>query len=360
MTKKVLDKFGIKINENTYQNWSEMHIHTSMNLMAGSFVFMDCDFSRGSFDKWKIKKKDEIKVFVEDETIITGYVDSIPIEYGRNIFNIQFIGRDKTCDLIDCTYNENNNEFKKQTRANIIRRLIQPFGLELTIDSTATEAANVKIDTFKADEGRYICDIIAEICRDAGILPLSVGDGKLTLMKATTSKRAKDPIQYGVNAVYGKRINDDAERFSDYIVKGYGNGGDNKRLEDFIEPSGKFNDSIVTRYRPLTIFADRATDSGKCYDRAKWEARIRAGYSRALVYEVPGWMQSDGSIWKKNTLVTVYDKILDIDADEFIAAEVDYIYEEKVRGAYCSILLVDKDTYSGSASDIDIKTRFDK
>lgn len=358
MTRKVLSKFGIKVNEHTYDSWSHMQVDTSMNTMSSSFVFSDFDFSRGEFSKWKIKKGDSVSVFIEDETIVTGYIDSIPIEYGGKTSSIQFIGRDKTCDLIDCTYNEDNNEFKKQTRANIIKRLINQFGISLTIDSTATSAANVVLDTFKADEGRYICDLISEICRDAGILPLSKGDGKLTLTKATTTDTANDSIQFDSNAVHGRLIQDDSSRFSDYIVKGYGIGGDNKQPKDFTEPSGTFSDPIITRYRPMTIFADRITDNGKCKERAKWEARIRAGYSRGIIYKLPGWMQSNESIWKKNTLVTVYDKVLGISATQFLIAEVSYIYD-KQDGAYCMVRLVDKDTYSGSASEIEIKTGFD-
>ena len=360
MTKKVLTNFGFKVGQNSFSNWTSMRVHTSMMSLVDSFGFMDVDFSRGDFSKWQIKRDATISVFIEGETIITGWLDSIPKEYSPESFNIQFIGRDKTCDLVDCCYVESNNEFKRQTRANIIRRLLSPFGLDVVVDSTAAEAANVKLETFKVSEGRFIYEEIAELCRDAGILPLSYGDGKLTLTKATTTDKATDPIQFGVNAIYGKHIDDYTQRYSDYYVKGYGTGANNKRLADFISPVGYFKDDIVSRYRPFTIFADRATDAGKCYDRAKWEARTRAGLSQGLVYHLPGWLQSDDSIWKKNTLVTLYDPILGIDAQEFLICDVDYIYEEKENpAAYCAVLLVDKDTFTGSAADINIKTGFD-
>lgn len=361
MTKKVLTKFGLKSAEHSFENWNQMRVHTSMTSLSDSFGFLDVDFSRGKFDQWNIKRSEEVKIFIEDETLITGYIESIPVEYGKEEFNIQFIGRDKTSDLIDCTYNKSNNEFKKQTRANIIKRLLSPFNLDVVVDSSATSAANVKLDTFKADEGAFIYDLISEICRDAGLLPLTLGDGKLTLMKATTTDRATDPIQYGDNAVWGKRIDNAADRYSDYYIKGCGIGSDSKRLEDFIEPQGHFQDSVVSRYRPITIFSDRATDSGKCNDRAKFEARVRAAYSNAIVYQLPGWKQSDNSIWKKNTIITVYDEILGLSAQELLAAEIDYYYDETdKRGAWTTIVLVDKDAFSGSANDISIKTRFDQ
>jgi prophage tail gpP-like protein len=360
MTRKVLTNFGFKVGANSFTNWTSMRVHTSMLSLVDSFGFMDVDFSRGDYSRWQIKRDQVVSVFVEDETLITGWIDSIPKEYSPESFNIKFIGRDKTCDLVDCCYVESNNEFKRQTRANIIRRLLAPFDIELVIDTTAAVSANVKIDTFKAGEGRFIYDDITELCRDSGLLALSYGDGKLTLTKTRQTEKANDPIQFGVNAIYGKHIDDYTDRFSDYYVKGYGTGSDSKRLADFISPIGYFKDEVVSRYRPFTVFADRATDSGKCYERAKWEARIRAGLSQAIVYQVPGWLQSDDSIWKKNTIATVYDPILGLDAQQLLICDVDYVYDEKENpSAYCSLLLVDPDTFSGTAADINIKTGFD-
>jgi prophage tail gpP-like protein len=364
MTQKVVTKFGLKVNGTEFSSWNRMRIDTSMNALCGSFVFSDMDFSRGNFESWKIKKTDLVTAFVEDQTLCTGYLDDIPVEYGARNSSISFIGRDKTMDLVDCCYVESNNSFKKQSRLNIIRRLILPYGTDIVIDPSASSEASVILDNYKVNEGETVGEMISEICRDAGILPMTFGDGKLTLTKATTTKSSKDPLEFDQNAVYGKLIQDDRNRFSKYITKGYGIGGDNKRLEDFINPVGVFEDPIIKRYRPKMLFAETKTDSGKCRDRSKWEARVRAGFSRGIIYFVPGWLQSDGSIWRINTLATVYDNFLGIKAQQFLISEASYIYDEEgvyspLTGAFCILKLVDKDTYSGSAGDISIQTVFD-
>ncbi len=355
MTKKVVNKFSLKIKDKEFSNWNQMSVYTSMNSISGTFGFLGMDFSRGDFDKWKIKLGDEAKVYIEDTCVICGYVDSIPITYGPDIFEIQFIGRDKTADLIDCSFNSVSKEFKKQSRRNIINRLCSPFDIEVFIDSSVSLSMSTVLDTFKADEGQSVFELISNICRDAGAIPISIGDGKLTISKTTTEKTT-DAIKFNVNAVRAQLHQDNTNRFSEYICKGYGIGSDNKNLSDFIQPSGKFEDAIINRKRPLIFFSDRATDIGKCRERARWEARVRAGLSRSITYQIPGWMQSDKSVWRINKLVYVEDDLLKI-KDTMLISEVVYNYNDK--GTYCLVTIVDKDTYSGSADDINIKTGFD-
>ncbi len=355
MTLKVANNFSLQIKDHEFKGWNQMSVFTSMNNISGTFGFMGHDFSRGDFTQWKVKLGDEAKVMIEDVCILNGYVDSIPITYGPKTFNIQFIGRDKTADLIDCPYEETAKEFKKQSRRSIITRLCRPFGIDVSFDSSVSSEMGVVLPTFKADEGRMCFELISELCRDAGVIPISIGDGKLTITK-TSTKKATDTIKFNINAVKGYLTQDNTSRYSDYICKGVGGGTDNKSLTDFIQPKGKFKDAIINRYRPYVIFSDRATDTGKCKERARWEARVRAGLSRAISYELPGWMQSDRSIWQINKLVYVKDELLDID-DTMLLSEVSYNYNSD--GAYCILTVVDKDTYSGSSSDIDIKTGFD-
>lgn len=360
MTLKVAENFGVKMKNHTFVDWSQMTVHTSMMNMAGTFGFLGNDFSLGDFKKWDVNIGDEAEVLIEGVPVCNGYLDSIPIEYGGEKLDLQFIGRDKTADLIDCSFDQNNSEFKNQTRANIIQRLCDPFNIEVAVDDSSTEAMNIKIETFRADIGRFVSDVIIELCRDAGVLPISLGDRKLTLTKGTGLEKTTDPIQYNANAVHATLIQDNTNRYSNYAVKGVGTGTDSKQYTDYIQPTGAFEDAVISRYRPLTIFSERATDTGKCRDRAQWEARVRAGFSRGIIYEVPGWMQSDGSIWRINRTTTVYDEVLDISQTMLIAAVTYKVeIEEGNQSAYSLIHVVDEDTFSGSASDIDIKTGFD-
>jgi len=364
MTTKVLDNFSLNVNNYNYVNWSHMYIKKSMLEIAGEFAFETFDYTEGDFEKWKIKMGAEAKAVIGNTTICDGYIDKIPIKYGEGDFSLQFVGRDKTADLVDCPYTGSNNEFKKQTVVAIIKKLCTPFSIEVTVEDSAKNTVLTTIETFKASEGVSVADLIIDLCRDIGVIPISLGDGKLTLTKATETGKTNDPIQYNVNASSGSYLQSDRDRFSNYTAKGYGIGTDEKSLSDYINCSFTFNDAVVSRNRPNIIFMDREADTGRCKSRARWEARLRAGLSRLIQYKIPSWTQSNGDIWGINKLVKVEDKLLDVN-ETLLIIEAKYLYDtgenenDKYQETSTILTLADKDIFSGEAGDIKIKTRFD-
>ena len=361
MTTKVLNNFHLAAGDYKYVNWSHMRIKKSMLSIPGEFSFETFDYSFGDFDKWKLKIGDEAKAVINDVDICDGYIDEIPLVYGDGYLSLQFVGRDKTADLVDCHYTESNNEFKGQTILSIIRKLSNPFGISVVVDSSVSSVVATEIDTFKANEGEYVSDLIINLCRDNGLLHITL-DGKLTLTNATDVKNTTDPIQYDTNVERGEFLQSDRKRYSNYYVKGYGTGSDDKDLSDYISCNASFSDSVVSRNRPITIFMDRPTDNGKCQRRARFEARMRAALSRLPKYKVPSWVQSDDSLWEINKTVKVQDDLLGI-SDTLLIIEAEYLYavseEDNVSETATILTLADKDIFSGSANDINIRTNFD-
>jgi prophage tail gpP-like protein len=363
MTTKVLDNFYLSTGDYQFVNWSHMKIKKSMLSFFGEFSFETFDYSYGDFDKWKIKIGDQAKAVINDVTICEGYITEIPLEYGDGNFSIQFIGTDKTVDLVDCNYVESNNEFKNQTILSIIKKLCSPFSIDVTIDGSVSEKANIKIATFKVNEGEFISDLILDICRDNGIVPVCLGDGKLTLTNATNVENTKDPIQLDANVERGQFIQTDRQRYSNYYVKGYGIGSDDKSLTDYIGCNASFKDSVMSRYRTITMFMDKESDNGRCKKRVQFESRIRAALSRYPKYKISSWVQSDGSVWQINKTVKVKDSLLGID-DTLLIIAAEYLYdvideERNIKETSTILTVVDKDIFSGSADDINIRTNFD-
>jgi prophage tail gpP-like protein len=348
----------LRIGNNDIEGWENLHIRKSMNEIACSFGFSTSDFSVGNFSKWGFKIEDVGEVYINDTLICTGYIDEIPVEYTSDNHFIQFIGRGKPSDLIDCNFVESTNEWKNETALNIIKALCSPYDISVEVDTTVTNVVSELIPEFKASEGEFVYNLINELCKDLNILPFDNPDGKLKLMRATTNDYTNDPIQFDGNTSKAKIIQSNVNRYSQYIVKGFGIGTDNKTLEDYIIPSATVNDTIVTRYRPLVIFADRPTDKGKCENRANYEARVRAGNSRGIIYEIPSFVQTNDEVWQINKLTKVKDDNLGIE-DTLLISEIDYI-ESPTEGQKVMINVVDKDTYSGTTDEINIKTGFDE
>lgn len=351
------DRLVLNINNNAYEGWQDVNIRQSIMSICGTFGVSNIGFRPGVSGDLNIKIDDEVTVEIDEQRIITGYIDDMPVTYSFDGADIAVIGRDKTEDLIDCSFDESINEWKNQTITNIVKNLCSPYGINVSVDGAVADRANTRIETFKADEGDVVADLIIRLCRENSILPVSYGDGKLTLTEGTTTRKATDSIKLFVNTDQGYMPQSNRDRFSRYKVKGQGIGTDDKQLKDFVNPFGQASDNVVKRYRPTIIFSETPTDFKKCQNRAIWEARIRAAISRRIIYPVFGWTQSNGEIWEINTLVDVYDDFLGIKETKLITG-VNFIFNSEDMDRVTNIEVMDKDAFSLN-KDIRTETDYD-
>lgn len=356
---KDINEIALRAKGNALNIWTNLFVRRSMLEMAPQFSFITSEGLLGLQEWSSVKMEDDCEVIIDDQVILTGVVDDINlIRSSRRGGSLRISGREVTGDLVDSSYVEEPNEWKNQSILNLIKNLCSPFSISVEHESNVANSVSKKLDTFKANEGDTVFELITRLCNEAQVMPLALGDGKLTLARATTTDQANDAIEYGINAVWTEQSNSNKNRFSDYYVKGYGIGTDNKSLSDYVDNvSGNASDGVITRTRPTLIFYDGASDAGKCRDRAKWQARLNAGFSRTYTYTVKNWVQSNGDVWTINKLVNVIDDFIELN-DLFIIVEVDYYLDER-GGAVTDLLVVHKDTFSLDDNQIEVRSIFD-
>jgi len=315
------DNIVLKVNGKRYDGWSSVQVEKSIFSLCGAFGIAGTDIFPGDFKKWEFSLGDSCKVEIDGQTIINGYIEDIPIAYDALEHNIQIGGRDKTCDLVDCSFVESDQEWINRSVFRIMDALCTPFGITVYVDSSvATEASQEPRDSFKAQMGMTIFEMFKPMLDDKAILPVSYADGKLTLTRAGTQK-AHDTLELGKNIKAGSINQSIRDRFGTYLVLGQGVGNDDKGFDTYVGPEGVYRDEVITRYRPTIIIPDNKIDGpGECLKRAQWEESSRAGQSISVEYEVQGWTQSNGEVWPLNALVQVKDKFLGLNGEMLIAA----------------------------------------
>ena len=337
----------LKVNNLEYPDWDTIHIHKSMLKLAGSFAFGGLNSNQGDASRWGFYMGDAAIVNINDQDVIKGYIDNIETDDSASDSFIEINGRDNTSDLVDCTYNETDKEFKKLTIVDILTRLCRPFNITVLVDASAESLSNQKIDSFQANEGEFISIIINRLCTTHGIVPFTTGDSYLTITSLTQDK-STDILADNILNSKAKYV--DYDRFSDYSVKGYGLGNDEKDMSSYIHPNGSVTDEIM-RKRTLTTFSDVATTDRKCVDMAKFEARKRAGLSRTYNYTLENWTQSDGRLWNINNLVDVKDTKNEIES-EMLIYEIDfYLRQGEDMGTYSVIKVCHPDTFNINGKD---------
>ena len=335
----------LKVNGKSYGGWTSATVEKSMFNLAGAFGLAATDIYPGQSAKWNIKLGDQCSVEINGQTIITGYIEDIPIDYDATSHNIQIGGRDKTGDLVDCSFDGDANEWDRLTVVNVIKEICKPFNISVAVHSSVSIPANTLWpEKFKANEGDVAFDLIARACRETAILPVSYGDGKLTLTRSATKNKAYDILELGKNIKRGRLEQSNKDRFQTYIVKGQAVGNDYKDLYSISAPSGRKTDPVVNRYRPIIIFAEQDTSEGRCLEKAKWEANLHAGKSRRIEYEVQGWTQSNGEVWPLNGMVHIKDQFLNIKSKELLIAALSFNINSST-GAVTRMTIVDPNTF---------------
>lgn len=347
------DEIVLNVKGRSFRGWTSVIVEKSMRQMAGSFGLSTTDIFPGEPEKWKIALGDECVVEINGQKVVTGYIEDIVIDYDKETHNIQFGGRDRTGDLVDCSFDDPAKEWIGLSIKEITERICTPFDIDVVVDSSVLEDANaVYPDSVKANEGETAFDLITRVCLMKAILPVSYGDGKLTLTRAGTGYKVYDVLIPGKNILKGNLDNSNKDRFQTYIVKGQGGGKDIKTIFDFITaPVGRATDNIINRYRPTIIFAEQKSDAGRCLKRAEWEMSNRAGASRSINYEVQGWTQSNGKLWPLNAMVQINDKILGALNKSLLISDLSFSINES--GTITRMKLVHPDTFRLFAKDPD-------
>lgn len=400
-----MSKIVLKVNGIEFEGWKNVQVNQSLSMISGSFSFGGTDIFPGQSEKWKIRMGDTCTVEIEDQRVIDGYIEDINSFYDENNEGIQIKGRDITGDLVDCSYvgipkvepsfldqaqepyvpdvlrvdiglpiqkpieisilNSGPTSWKDLNVGNIIDRLIRPFlgDTGLIIDSSVASNVQNTEENFNISEGDKVFEVIAELCRKHAILPVSFGDGKLTLIKAGATQ-SNDSLERGRNIKRGSFPQSYKNRFSDIWVKGQDTAREGLDLFSIIGNNGQAQDKILlrngTRNRPLIIVADHPLSNREALTRAQWEVATRIAESRPIKYIIQGWLKKDDNVWKLNELIRVKDSRFEID-DTLLISELEFGIDDKI-GEVTGITVVPKEAYDLVAADKlagKVKTNFD-
>ncbi|MFV1975496.1 MAG: phage baseplate assembly protein [Candidatus Scalindua sp.] len=373
----------LQVDNYEYTGWTEALITKSLTSIAGTFSFTVTDKFPTKPENWDIKMGDPCTVFYKEknrdnQVMITGYIEDMHNKYTKEHHEFTIKGRDKTGDLVDCSFIESVNSWKEQTILFVISALCLPFNISVVAHESVEDVVNNKI-TFKVDEGSTVLEMISKICRSVAILPVSYGDGNLTLTRAPivggqvinpwtiSNVITNDAIESGVNVLTGALLQSNKERYSHYWVKAQTSGmppwitelienmdfaamssseGEKGRQDSsnygFELDTPIVEDKLIQRYRPVVILSDIPTSDGGCRKRAYWEMRVRAGQSRVLSYSVQDWVQSNGILWPLNALARIKDRQFGID-NQLLISELTFVVNR--GGTKTMMTLLDPTTF---------------
>lgn len=317
-----MSSFRVFLDGEAYDNVEQGTVRMSMEAFARDFTLtMGNDWPDGVLP---FEEGAAVEVVVDDECVLTGFVDEIPVTYDSTSHTIQVLGRSVHGQMVDCSAVHKTGHWRDQPMLKIASDVAEPFGVTIGIDGDLPNAEK-EFRKWAIEDAESAADCVTRLAKMRGGFPVAGPGTGLAITAASMEPPRTDAIAWGRDILRGSRNGRAKERYSHYIVKSQSAGNDYWYGED-AAAKGVYVavDQEVPQYRPLIIISDSGS-AKELEDRAKWERNIRAGRARRVVYDLQGFQRPSGGVWKPNARVAVDDPFTDVSTD-LLAIGVTFTY----------------------------------
>ena len=349
----------IEIDGLRYDGFTNASIKRSMDTMCASYS-LTCTAKTGK--AFPIQRSKPVKIIVEGEVVLTGYVENLKVDYSATRHNIIISGRGRTCDLIDSSLTGVKEFNAPISLEAIINKVLLDNGLsEIQVINQAGA-----LDMFRADEivaaevGQTVFEFIEKFARKRQVFLGEDGNGNLLLLRAGVEDSGTallNLINGSSNNIISASVSyNETNRFNRYTVHSQLNTkGLNKKVngkktsakynaEQLTAQTGSAYDSEIRTTRVKEIVADTSSSSQDSTQQAIWNANVARARSSEFNCSVQGFKKSPNTIWKVNQLVKVEDHFCDVNAILLINT-VEYSLSVE-SGSTTAITCVVKDAYT--------------
>lgn len=361
----------LKAAGKVFGGWTSMRLSLGMERCANGFEIEVTELWADRAEVRRIPPWAPCEVWLDDDLVITGYVDEVSVRHSSGTHTVSIRGRDRTADLVDCSAIHQAGQWRGLKIEQIAAVLAKPFKV----------AVRAEVDTgkplasFALQDGETAFEAIERMARMRGVLVMSTPAGELLFTRAG-QQRIGTALVLGENILEGSLRYDVRDCFSEYLVKGQAP----TRFFDTAASAAQASadaakaatqmkalatDPRVPRYRPMQLTAECADPAVPLAQRAQWEATVRAARSAGVEIVVQGWRHADG-LWCANRLVLVRDAWLGVDAQMLISG-VQFSLDEsgsratlKLTYAQAYTLLPTKEQGAAPGQWFDDRTKLDK
>ena len=387
----MVNKVSVEIDGQTYETFKSVNIDTDLDTFGFAF---DLEINIPAQESNINTQGKAIKINVDEETLLTGFIEKQTISTTNNSTSININGRDKVCDFIDSRVS--NKVFATPIGfENLLKKLLTITGYEVVSPNkkiglqtelgtnqiavineygNIEQFANSEGIGFSKDESAY--QLIQRLADKRRLVLGTDGDGNIVIRGIGQNEASTILQRYKIQGVSTTANNiqtstivrDDSKRYYEYKIISSSNSiapvSTDEGLSILpnlnnakVQYSSVFYDNEIRKTRKFIDNVANLTNS-QCQERAEWECNIRR--ARAFEYKcrVFGFRQNLSSViknnplWKINELVYVVDEVCDVEG-EFLIKSVKY--SKSLQGTFCDMVLVNPLAYTDSVFEIRAK-----
>jgi prophage tail gpP-like protein len=341
---------AIQLNGQDLVNYTQASVIRNFESLSGSFAFVS---TTQEDNLSPIKAGDAVKITVNGEPVITGFIEGLTVNYDPGSHQITYIGRDLLGDLIDSTVGSTKEYTGAISLVDIIKDVLSGLGLSSVevINQVDNLTPFDESDIISAEVGQKAFDFLESYVRKKQVFLITDGLGNIVITRASNElfpAKLQNIVGAEDNNIKSATFDlDFSRRYNQYLVQSQLNPfalSLGTTPTDITNQSGNIAiDSFIRTTRRLEINAEESSDSATATERATWESNIRRARSLNYTAVVQGHSVGD-TIWTINKLIEVNDSFADIQARLFIKS---VRFDESIdQGSQTIIDMTHKDAYT--------------
>ena len=340
---------SVEINGTRYNQALDMSCQRAIDNATGAF---ELSSSSQANNFLPVKRGDSIRIFADDNVVLTGFCEKTNPKYSYNSHSISVSGRDVMGDFLDSSIPtllefEGINTIESITRQVLDDMNLSFVGVDNQVDNISPFLAD---DPVSAEVGETGFSFINRLAAKRQLITTTDGLGNVIFIRAGTTQLPVKLV-YGQNILSAEGIFDDTKRFQRYIAKSQLDPTNQAESTGYSSLSGQEGVSIDNDIRSsrITVFdVEESMDDRTCTQRAVLEANLRRSNGYLYNCSVQGHsITGSDLIWEPNRLVRVIDPLCGVDAILLIRA-VKWSYSLN-GGSITELSLTYKDAYSVQA-----------
>ncbi|CAG9248584.1 Mu-like prophage tail protein gpP [Burkholderia diffusa] len=327
-----MDDVTLTIGGQRVAGWTAIRITRGMERIPADFDIGLTQRYPNTVDV-SVNEGDPCILSIDDDTVITGYVDRVTEQVDAHQHALSVSGRGKCADIVDCSAQFDSFQFQDISTADIAAALCAPFNIHVKARVPGMIHPQVCLNV-----GETPYAVIDRLCKVAQLLCYEDADGDLVIGPLSTDEAAGG-FTLGVNVERAGYVRDMSQRFSEYRVYLVGTGimtdiGQQPLAEYVVA------DDLTPRYRPKAFIAETG-DAGASVSNAHalWECNRRIGRGNVITVTASSWRDSAGVLYTPNTLAALsLSRLKLLDGQKFTIGEV--TYRRDMGGTGCDLTLM--------------------
>lgn len=341
----------LKVNGTVYTNFISATVQIRLDTLSNSFSF---SLIAEDGNPLPFRLGDSCEVLIDDDTVVTGNIEILTVDYSANSHTIGITGRDKTGDLLDSTLQKLPAVTAQAiTLKQVIELVIDSLGADVqVVDNVNPEPFENTVNLLNVESGDGAWDFIQEKARQRQVLLTSNADGNIVITRSEPTVLTNGVLQNTLNAtdnnvLRSNVVYDDTGRYNFYVLTSQlglipvsrSGAADNGLIVDQV---GSTRDDNIRRGRQLVLIAEGPFPIITNNERALWEANIRKARGTVYSATVQGH-RIGGTLWAVNNLVSVTDVFAGVSGEMLINS---ITFNESVNeGTTTDLSLVEKNSY---------------